>query len=60
MAGAGLMGIEYGSMFAAFASEVTVIDRRDRPLEFLDTEIVDELLHQMRKRRPRDGINRNL
>src|SRR5439155_1712591 len=37
------------SMFAALGVEVTVVDRRDRPLEFLDAEIVDELIHQMRK-----------
>ena len=49
--GAGVIGIEYASMFAALGVEVTVVDRRDRPLEFLDREIVDELLHQMRKRR---------
>jgi NAD(P) transhydrogenase len=27
-----------------------VIERRDRPLEFLDREIVDDLMHQMRER----------
>jgi NAD(P) transhydrogenase len=48
--GAGVVGIEYASMFAAVGVEVTVIDRRDRPLEFVDGEIVDELIHQMRKR----------
>jgi len=48
--GAGVIGIEYASMFAALGVEVTVIDRRDRPLEFIDAEIVDELIHQMRKR----------
>jgi NAD(P) transhydrogenase len=48
--GAGVIGIEYASMFSALGVEVTVIDRRDRPLEFLDSEIVDELIHQMRKR----------
>jgi NAD(P) transhydrogenase len=48
--GAGVIGIEYASMFAALGIEVTVIDRRDRPLEFVDAEIVDELVHQMRKR----------
>jgi NAD(P) transhydrogenase len=47
--GAGVIGIEYASMFAALGVEVTVIDRRDRPLEFIDAEIVDELIHQMRK-----------
>lgn len=48
--GAGVIGIEYASMFATLGVEVTVVDRRDRPLEFLDAEIVDELIHQMRKR----------
>ncbi len=47
--GAGVIGIEYASMFAALGVEVTVVDRRDRPLEFVDAEIVDELIHQMRK-----------
>jgi NAD(P) transhydrogenase len=47
--GAGVIGIEYASMFSALGVEVTVIDKRDRPLEFLDSEIVDELIHQMRK-----------
>ena len=49
--GAGVIGIEYASMFAALNVEVTVVDERMRPLEFLDAEIVDELIHQMRKRR---------
>ena len=48
--GAGVIGIEYASMFAALGVEVTVVDRRDRPLEFIDAEIVDELIHQMRRR----------
>ena len=47
--GAGVIGIEYASMFAALGVQVTVIDQRQRPLEFLDHEIVDELIHQLRK-----------
>lgn len=47
--GAGVIGIEYASMFAALGVHVTVIDKRPRPLEFLDNEITDELVHQMRK-----------
>lgn len=47
--GAGVIGIEYASMFAALGVQVTVIDQRARPLEFLDAEIVDELIHQLRK-----------
>jgi NAD(P) transhydrogenase len=48
--GAGVIGIEYASMFAALGTRVTLIDRQRRPLEFLDGEIVDELIHQMRDR----------
>ena len=44
------IGIEYASMFAALGVNVTVVDVRRRPLEFLDHEIVDELVHQMRDR----------
>ena len=47
--GAGVIGIEYASIFAALGVAVTLVERRDRPLEFLDREIVDELLHQMRE-----------
>jgi len=58
--GAGVIGIEYASMFAAVGVEVTVIDRRERPLEFLDHEVVDELIHMMRRKkvtfRPREGV----
>ena len=48
--GAGVIGIEYASIFAALGIAVTLVERRDRLLEFLDREIVDELLHQMRSR----------
>lgn len=48
--GAGVIGIEYASMFATLGVEVTLVEGRKRPLEFLDAEIVDELLHQMRDR----------
>ena len=44
------IGIEYVSMFTALGVNVTVVDGRRRPLEFLDHEIVDELVHQMRDR----------
>jgi NAD(P) transhydrogenase len=48
--GGGVIGIEYASMFAALGMTVTVVDQRERVLEFLDREIVDELVHQMRAR----------
>jgi len=46
--GGGVIGIEYASMFAALGLHVTLVERRERPLEFVDREIVDELIHQMR------------
>jgi NAD(P) transhydrogenase len=48
--GAGVIGTEYASIFAALGVEVTLVEKRRRPLEFLDEEIVDELLHQLRNR----------
>jgi NAD(P) transhydrogenase len=48
--GASVIGIEYASMFSALGVPVTLIEKRARPLEFLDREIVDELIHQMRSR----------
>jgi NAD(P) transhydrogenase len=46
--GAGVIGIEYASMFAVLGVHVTLVEKRERPLEFLDHEIVEELIHQMR------------
>jgi NAD(P) transhydrogenase len=46
--GAGVIGLEYASMFAALGTKVTVVERRDRMLEFADTEIVDALKYQLR------------
>ena len=46
--GAGVVGIEYASIFAALGSEVTVVERRDEILDFVDREIVDHLTYHMR------------
>src|SRR5262249_27823654 len=48
--GAGVIGLEYASMFSALGVSVTLVEKRERFLEFLDHEIVDELMHQLRKR----------
>jgi len=37
--GGGIIGTEYASFFAALGTEVTVVDKRDRLLPSLDTEI---------------------
>jgi len=46
--GAGVIGIEYASMFAALGTKVTVVERRDSMLEFCDQEIVDSLRFHLR------------
>ena len=46
--GAGVIGIEYASMFAALGSRVTVVEQRDRMLDFCDTEIVEALKFHLR------------
>jgi NAD(P) transhydrogenase len=46
--GGGVIGVEYGLMFATLGVRVTVIDGRDRLLEFCDREIVDSLVYNAR------------
>jgi NAD(P) transhydrogenase len=41
--GAGVIGCEYASIFAALGVEVTLVDGRDQLLPFLDAEISDRL-----------------
>ena len=46
--GGGVIGLEYAIMFATLGVNVTVIDGRDRLLEFCDREIIDTLLYHAR------------
>jgi NAD(P) transhydrogenase len=46
--GAGVIGIEYASMFAALGTKVTVVERRTSMLDFCDKEIVEALQYQLR------------
>ncbi len=48
VAGAGVIGIEYVSMFAALGTKVTVVEQRDRMLEFCDLEVVEALKYHLR------------
>ena len=41
--GAGVIGLEYASMFAALEVDVTIVDKSDNILNFIDSEIVDRL-----------------
>jgi NAD(P) transhydrogenase len=45
--GAGVIGCEYTTIFAALGIRVTLVDGRDRLLAFLDAEIADRLRLQM-------------
>jgi NAD(P) transhydrogenase len=47
--GAGIIGCEYGSIFATLGVEVTLVDQRHTLLEFVDREIVEALTFYMRK-----------
>jgi NAD(P) transhydrogenase len=48
--GAGVIGVEYASMFGALGTKVTVVDQRDRVLSFLDTEIGEAFQYLLRRR----------
>ncbi|MEE4242947.1 MAG: Si-specific NAD(P)(+) transhydrogenase [Desulfopila sp.] len=45
--GAGVIGLEYASMFAAMNIDVTLIDQREDILNFVDHEIIDRLKFSM-------------
>jgi NAD(P) transhydrogenase len=47
--GAGVIGIEYASMFAALGVKVTLLDQRPQLLEFVDREIIESLCYQLRQ-----------
>jgi NAD(P) transhydrogenase len=46
--GAGVIGIEYASIFAALGTKVTVVEKRDTMLDFCDPEIVEALQFHLR------------
>jgi NAD(P) transhydrogenase len=46
--GAGVIGMEYASMFAALGTKVTVVETRDRMLDFCDEEVVEALKYHLR------------
>lgn len=49
--GAGVIGVEYATMFAALGVRVTLVDMRTRLLSFVDDEIIDTLIYHMREGR---------
>jgi NAD(P) transhydrogenase len=49
--GAGVIGTEYTTIFAALGVRITLIDKRPVLLDFVDDEIADSLAYQMRENR---------
>jgi NAD(P) transhydrogenase len=47
--GAGVIGIEYASIFAALGTKVTVVEKRESMLDFCDAEIVEALRFHLRE-----------
>ncbi len=54
--GAGVIGLEYATIFAALDVPVTLVEPRAALLEFMDQEVVEHLVHQLRDR----GMNLRL
>lgn len=48
--GAGVIGIEYATIFSTLDTQVTVVETRDTMLEFIDKEIVEDFTYQLRDR----------
>jgi NAD(P) transhydrogenase len=49
--GGGVIGVEYACMFAVLGVRVTLIEKRDRLLEFADREIIEALSYHLRDAR---------
>lgn len=48
--GAGVIGVEYASIYSALDIDVTLVDGREEMLGFLDREIISEFTHHLRDR----------
>ncbi len=51
--GAGVIGVEYATIFSALDVRVTIVEPRPTILEFIDRELVEDFIHQLRDR----GVN---
>jgi NAD(P) transhydrogenase len=49
--GGGVIGVEYACMFSVLGVRTTVIEKRDRLLEFADREIIEALSYHLRDNR---------
>ena len=48
--GAGVIGIEYATIFNSLDVHVTLVEPRDTMLDFIDKELVDDFMYQLRDR----------
>jgi len=48
--GGGVIGVEYATIFSALDVAVTLVESRDSLLEFIDHELVEDFIHQLRDR----------
>ena len=48
--GGGVIGVEYGTIYSALDVPVTLIESRSSILDFVDREIVEDFVHQLRDR----------
>lgn len=49
--GAGVIGVEYATIFSALDVAVTLVEPRPTFLDFIDKELIDELVHDLRDRK---------
>jgi NAD(P) transhydrogenase len=55
--GGGVIGCEYGSMFAALGVKVTIVEARANILGFIDRELIDTLVYQLREQKVSIVVN---
>ncbi len=48
--GAGVIGVEYATIFSALDVPVTLVEARPTVLDFIDRELIDEFIHDLRDR----------
>ena len=48
--GGGVIGVEYATIFSALDVAVTLVESRPRFLEFVDHELIEDFIHQLRDR----------
>ncbi|MFK7901338.1 MAG: Si-specific NAD(P)(+) transhydrogenase, partial [Nitratireductor sp.] len=48
--GAGVIGVEYATIFNALDVQVTIVEPRDTMLDFIDEELIGDFKHQLRDR----------